>query len=467
MWGIALERDGTLPIRRQLYGQLKEKITQGILKPGETVLSTRELAKAMNVSRNTVSEAYDLLIAEGYLQSRQGAPTRVADGIVPAALPEVPTAIPARGETAQPASVSFRTGRPDLRQLPKYLWQQALRRAAENLTPDQYGYSGPQGLAELREEIAAWLFRRRGLVTAAADIFITAGATHALHLIADVLELGGQRILMEDPCHKGMLQTFRNKGCQIVPVPVDGQGLKTDLLPAGAEARAVYVTPSHQFPLGGILPAARRSALIRYARENDAYIIEDDYDSEFRYAGEPVAPLHNMAPERVLYVGTFSKVLFPALRVGYAILPPALHQKWRHHRTYDDVMNPPFEQAAVAELLHTRKLDRHIRQMRRLYGARRAVLLEALRETFGSSLTAFGDAAGLHVAVDFPGCSFDGHFTDACRHHGVELALVESHCLEKGRHAGKLLLGYGHLEPPEIRAGVNILANILGPLPMV
>jgi GntR family transcriptional regulator/MocR family aminotransferase len=482
MWGIELERGGALPIRRQLYLQLKDRIEQGLLMPDDPVLSTRELAKTLNVSRNTVCDAYDLLVAEGYLIARQGAPTRVAAGIMPAgsAGPKVPSqravtvikstpvqppddAMPPSGKV--PLAVSFRTGRPDLRELPGYLWQQTLSRACAALPREQYGYSGPEGLLSLREEIAAWLLRSRGLITSAQDIFITAGATHGLHLIADVLGLGGQSILIEDPCHQGMLQTFLGKGCRIIPVPADEQGLVTALLPEVTDARAVYVTPSHQFPLGGILPAARRSALVRYARENDLYIIEDDYDSEFRYSGEPVSPLHNLDPQRVLYVGTFSKVLFPALRVGYVIVPPLLQKAWRRHRTYDDVMNPPFEQAAVAELLRTRKLDRHIRRMRRLYGQRRSVLLDALKETFGSDLAAYGDAAGLHVAVNFPGRHFDAGFHARAMDAGIEILTVEKHCINKWLHSGKLLFGYGHLAPEEIRLGVKILDEFLNRQP--
>lgn len=459
MLSIELNRKSELQLWRQIYQSLKELMISGQLKAGEALPSTRELAKELDVSRNTVCEAYDLLIAEGFVISRQGAPTRVAYGLC--IEPVEPALSPKIKKAVQSISVSFRTGRPDLRQFPRFLWQQLLHKASEELPLKAFGYTRPQGLADLRAEIAAWLFRSRGLKVASDDIFITAGATHGLHLIADILCGDGQKILMEDPCHIGMLGTFINKGCSIVPIPVDAEGMQTDYLSRCGSTGAIYVTPSHQFPLGGILPASRRAALIRFARENNLYIIEDDYDSEFRYSGEPIAPLHTMDPQRVIYVGTFSKAVFPALRIGYVILPYPLQERWRDLRTHTDVQNPPFEQAALAEFLRTRKLDRHIQKMRKIYGQRRQVLLKSLEEAFGNEWIAFGDAAGLHIAIDFPGMNFDEAFRNNCLQNGLYITPVESHCIEKGQHQSMLLIGYGHLEPDVIKKGVELLSDII------
>ncbi|UUZ79340.1 PLP-dependent aminotransferase family protein [Paenibacillus sp. P26] len=387
MWGIALQRESEIPMKRQIYQAPRERILNGELKAGEALPSTRELAKELKVSRNTINEAYDMLIVEGYVLSRRGAPTRVAEGLN---LQTKPEGLPLSGAPAAPSlSADFRTGQPDLRRFPRYLWQQILLKTFQELTSDQFGYTGPQGLPRLREEIAAWSLRSKGLTVDARDIFITAGATHALHLIADLLYREDHEILVEDPCNIGMLQVFLNKGYPVARVPVDTQGLQTEYLD-GRRACAVYVTPSHQFPLGGILPAGRRAALIRFARDHDIYIVEDDYDSEFRYYGDPVAPLYTMDPGRVIYVGTFSKVLFPALRIGYAVLPRKLQSRWRNLRTHTDVQNPPFDQAALAEFLHSRKFDRHIGKMRKLYGERRQVLLSALEAYFGDTWRPWG-----------------------------------------------------------------------------
>jgi GntR family transcriptional regulator/MocR family aminotransferase len=458
MWGIELNRQSEQPLKRQIYQELKERIMRGQLQSDDALPSTRELSQDLGVARNTVGEAYEMLIAEGFVISRQGAPTRVAEGLC---LKQPSTAPREFSPPQRRWKADFGTGRPDLRQFPRFLWQRLLHQASLELPIELYGYTGPEGLSALRSEIAAWLFRNRGLTVSPEDILITAGATHALHLLADLLYGKGKKVLMEDPCHQGMLRTFRFKGCPVAPVPVDAQGIRTQCLTGGRDVCAVYVTPSHQFPLGGILPAARRAALVRFAADHGLYIIEDDYDSEFRYCGEPIAPLYAMAPQSVIYVGTFSKSLFPALRIGYVILPPPLHKRWNSLRTHTDVQNPPFAQAALAEFMRTRKLDRHVQKMRRIYGQRRQVLLESLKDAFGGAWTAYGDAAGLHVAIDFPERRFDGTFRKSCLQRDIRITPVESHCIAKGRHQSKLLIGYGHLEPEEIRNGVQLLHDCM------
>ena len=457
MLGIELDRQSASSLKRQIYTQLKARIAGGLLKAGDEVASTRELSRALGVSRNTVGEAYEMLLAEGWLISRPRSPTRVAEALC---LPASAGTAPEQVAGTPPVRYSFRTGQPELRNFPRYQWLQTLRRSAGLLAPDAYGYTGPQGLHSLREEIAAWLFRSRGLSAPPEDIFITAGATHALHLACDVLELSGRKVLTEDPCHSGMLQTFLDRRCAIVPIPVDSHGLRTELMAGAGDVAAIYVTPSHQFPLGGILTAPRRAALIRFARETGAMIIEDDYDSEFRYGGSPVAPLQSADPLRVVYVGTFSKVLFPALRIGYAVVPGPLQARWRRLRTHDDVQNPTFEQAALSEFLRSGKLDSHARKMRKLYGGRRETLLEALTAAFPGA-KAVGDAAGLHAAVEFPGRSFDEAFRQRALQAGIEVTPAETHCIVKGRLAGTLLLGFGHLEPEELREAVTALRGFM------
>lgn len=459
MWGIELKRQSEVPLKRQIYQALREQILNGRLQAGDSLPSTRELASELQVSRNTVNEAYDMLIVEGFVLSRQGAPTRVADGLCLEKGTE--TGSLGKEKPALSFLADFRTGQPDLRHFPRYLWQQISQKTLqEAMTADLLGYSGPQGLPGLREEIAAWLFRSKGLSVDAHDIFITAGATHALHLVSNLLYQDGGQILVEDPCNINMLQSLVSRGCQIVPIPVDEWGLQTDYL-NGKRACAVYVTPSHQFPLGGILPAGRRTALIRFAREHESYIVEDDYDSEFRYYGDPVTPLYAMDPERVIYIGTFSKVLFPALRIGYVILPGNLHKRWRSLRTHTDVQNPPFEQAALAEFLRTRKFDRHIGKMKKLYGERRQALLSALNGCFKDIWRSWGDAAGLHLAVQFAGMTFDDAFVEKCRRSRIRIAPVVHHSIRGDEHVDKLLFGYGHLEPGEIYEGISLLHDML------
>ncbi|MCO7125325.1 PLP-dependent aminotransferase family protein [Sporolactobacillus shoreicorticis] len=459
MWGIELNRQSELSLRRQIYKAMTDRMLSGHVKAGEKLPSTRELAHALSVSRNTVNEAYDLLIAEGFVISHQGAATRVADGLHI----ERDSQVKQPDQKTKPQSfiVNFQTGRPDLNAFPRYLWQRMAQKVFHEFKPEQLGYTGTQGLPELRSEIAAWLYRSKGLLVNTNDLFITAGSTHALHIIADLVCQKGKQFLIEDPCHSGIYHILQNKGCPIAPVPVDANGLQTDGL-EGTNACAIYVTPSHQFPLGGILPAGRRAELIRFAGKSGTYIVEDDYDSEFRYLGEPITPLYAMNPDRVIHVGTFSKSLFPAIRIGYAVLPPTLHQRWRDLRKYTDVQNSFFDQAVLAEFLHTRKFDRHLRQMRKRYDQRRQTLLASLTAFFGRQWRPWGDASGLHLAAEFPGLRFDDSFINTCRQKGIYLTSVANHCIrDKKRHMNKLLLGYGHLEQDEIHRGISLLHDLV------
>jgi GntR family transcriptional regulator / MocR family aminotransferase len=466
MWGIELQHNSEITLSRQIYSTFRSRIMDGRVKSGEALPSTRELAAQLAVSRNTVCEAYDMLLAEAFIESRQGSPTRVAQGvqldIVRRSEILDKKSGAAASENDRPAcgiKADFRTGLPDLHKFPMHQWLQLMHKASEQLSPEQWGYTGPEGLLSLRAEIAAWLFRSRGMDINPEEVFITAGATHALHLLSELLFTDSGEIIVEDPCHTGMLRALKNRGFKVIPVPVDEHGLRTGFLES-LHSKAVYVTPSHQFPLGGILTAGRRTELIHYAEEHKAYIIEDDYDSEFRYVGTPVAPLHSMDPDRVIYVGTFSKIIFPSLRIGYVILPRELQSRWRYLRIHTDVQNPPFEQATLAEFMHSRRFDRHIQQMRRLYGHRRQALLQALDKEFGRMHRIWGDAAGLHLAVEFIGCDFNKSFLQKCKENGIYLQTIETHCIHKGRHTDKLLLGYGHLDPEDIQADVLLLGKI-------
>jgi len=454
-----IDRTSDEPIRRQIYQQLRTQILNGTLRQGEALASTRQMASDLAVSRSTVVEAYDMLLAEGFLESRQGSQTVVANGIA-MQVQEKPVEL-TRPANKREILADFTTGRPDLSSFPRSQWNRLLQQAAQTLSAEDYGYTGPQGYAPLRAEIAAWLSRSRGIAVSAEDVFITAGATHALRILADLLCGTGGRVMLEDPCHKGLYDTLVAGNCAIVPISADDHGMRTDLLTGDECAQMIYVTPSHQFPLGGILPASRRAALIRYAREQGIYIVEDDYDSEFRYVGAPISPLVSMDAERVIYVGTFSKTMFPALRIGYAILPKELQSRWRYLRTHHDVQNPIFDQAALAMFLRSRAFDRHIRFMRARYARRRQMLVNVLNEEFGSACVICGDAAGLHLAVRIIGCEFRDEFQAFCREKGIIVKTMESHSIIKGEHMDHLVLGYGHLEEQQIVHGVHLLGEAI------
>ena len=454
-----IDRTSGETIRRQIYQQLRAQILGGVLREGEALVSTRQLASELSVARSTVVEAYDMLLAEGFLESRQGAQTIVASNVAMQILSEP------KSQTSTIAVrnilADFTTGRPDLSGFPRALWQRTLSQSMPTLSVADYGYTGPEGYAPLRMEIAAWLSRSRGIYVPAEDVFITAGATHALHILADLLCGGGGSVILEDPCHKGLYDTLKAANCGIIPISADDHGMQTEFLTKDEHANMIYVTPSHQFPLGGILPAARRTALIRYAREREIYIVEDDYDSEFRFAGAPISPLYALDPQRVIYVGTFSKTMFPALRIGFALLPKQLQSAWRYLRTHNDVQNPILDQATLTQFLQNRALDRHVRNMKKRYATRRQALVSALVDQFGKNCTVCGDEAGLHLAAQIEGCVFQDDFQAFCRERGIVVKTMESHCIVKNKHQDQLVIGYGHLEPEEIERGVQLLAETI------
>ncbi len=459
MWGIDLQSGGEIGLSRQIYLTLKNRILTGQMRQGEALPSTRELAKFLNVSRNTVCAAYDMLWTEGFIISKQGAPSRVADGLQlrPADIAQTGR----KKQTSEPdIRWDFRTGQPDLSEFPWKLWHDMIRAAADKLSARQYAYGGPKGYEPLCEEIAGWLLRARGMEVDPKDVFITSGSTQALYLLVAILKNGRGAFALENPSHPGIRTMIADRNIPLLRLPVDSRGADITAL-AGKAVTAVYVTPSHQFPLGGVLPADRRAQLLRLASEQDFYIIEDDYDSEFRYSGMPVSPIYAMDSSRVVYVGTFSKTMFPALRIGFVALPEALQKKWRHSRKYLDVQNPVLEQAALAEFLRTRKMDKHIRRMRRIYGERRSALLEAVRAEFGSNCIPRGDASGLHAALQFPGMRFDARFISRCEHAGIRISAVSQYCDSEIEHRDTLLIGYGHLRPEQIAGGIKAFASVV------
>lgn len=459
MLGLDLKRDESSGLAEQLYLQLKELILGGRLEGGRRLPSSRELAGELAVLRNTVITAYERLAAEGFIESRAGALSKITSGL--ALEPGEDRNRPQLG-AVKPKSrikVDFKTGQPDLKLFPKHLWGKIMRQAVTNLPPEYFGYRQRAGYQPLRREIAAWLQRQRGLKAAPEDIFICSGATAGLFLLTDLL-YEGLPFAVENPSHPAIEAVLNLKGYPIRWAPVDENGLNiSQFNPEGLSA--VYVTPSHQFPLGGIMDAARRTALIRLARKHDFFIIEDDYDSEFRYQGPPIGPLYSLDPSRVIYVGTFSKTLYPALRIGFVILPQSLQMPWLRRRKFFDVQNPVLEQAALAEFLRLGKMERHVRLMRGHYAAKRKAVLDAVAESFGNRARVLGDAAGLHLTLEVAGANFDQKYLDHCQAEGVRISTLAAYCPGTLGHRDKLLLGYGHLSREDICYGVKVLAESL------
>lgn len=468
-----------MPLYRQVYARLRQAILDGDLAPGERLPASRGLAKTLSVSRNVVLLAYDQLCAEGYVEGRVGAGTFVA-----AALPDRPTAPDAGGSRmvalprlsayarrvmshyrkrwpvdAAPPHHDFRFGAvaPDRHSL--RIWRQLLNRHAERfLTID----TPVQGHVPLREAIADYLQRNRGMHCAPEQIVVVNGTQQALDLIARVFVDPGDRVVIEEPHYAGAREVMLAAGARLLPVPVDGDGLLTEQLPETG-ARLVYITPSHQFPTGAVLPLARRLALLDWARRHGAYLIEDDYDSEFRYAGRPLESLQVLDRDgRTLHIGTFSKNLFPSLRLGFLIVPTPLILPFRATKQLADRHSAMLNQVVLAEFIAAGHFERHLRRMRAANERRRTALLDVLERELGSRIEVTGNHAGMHLALWLPGVD-PGRLDDiirAARAREVGVYSLNPNFFGPVRRAG-LLLGYESLSIAAIEEGIRRLAGVL------
>jgi GntR family transcriptional regulator/MocR family aminotransferase len=424
----------------------------GRLGPGAALPSSRALARELGVSRGVVVEAYAQLQAEGYLVARQGAPTRVSEASSPG-----PGAAPAAAGERAPR-FDFRTGRPDVSLFPRGAWLASLRRALRDAPDARFDYGDPRGAPELRGALARYLGRVRGVACDPERVVVTSGMAQGMALFARALTAGGaRRMAMEDPSSAPGREQLASNGLEIVPVPVDEDGLVVERLPeAGLDT--VMITPAHQFPLGVVLAPGRRAALIDWAARSGAVVLEDDYDAEYRYDRQPVGAVQGLAPDLVAYAGSTSKTLAPGLRLGWLVVPERLLDAVTAAKESDDLGTPVVEQLALADFLERGELDRHLRRTRSVYRARRDALVAALERVLPDCPPA-GVAAGLHLVVRLPAGTDERAVLDAARSRGLGLSGISEHRVEPGPPA--LLLGYGRLPEPAVEPAVRLLADSL------
>jgi GntR family transcriptional regulator/MocR family aminotransferase len=411
-----------------------------------------------------VIEAYDLLYAEGFTRGRHGSGTYIADGAAYSSPthPEAPVVeVVSMGYESPAGVINFKPGTPDLRLFPTRLWLRMLKDVFSLADGDLFAYGQPEGRPELRQAIRDYLVSQRGVVCHPDQIVVTAGTTQAIGIAGSLLLGERRQVVLEDPITHDIQLIIRSEGGIIHPVEVDDAGLITDELPADVVPAFIYVTPSHQFPLGGTMPIQRRIALLEYAERTGAFVVEDDYDSEFRFDGPPLNSLQSLAPDRVVYIGTFSKTLCPALRTGYLVLPPALIARGRSRKWHCDLHNETASQLALACFVRQGHYLRHTARMRRLYGLKRRVLENGLREAFGDRARIIGSAAGLHLAARFPGVAFDAELLAELEVAGVRVYPAEMHAIRPGRLTDTLIIGYGNLDEGLIREGLGILRKVL------
>jgi len=473
------------PLHRQIYDALKSAIRGGRLAAGARLPSTRTLAVDLNVSRNTVSLAYEQLAAEGYVVARHrsamlvssGAPGRPAPpSIRPVPKPEprlsaygqrlagVPNMPPSGSYASRHLRYDFRYGRPAFDDFPRETWRQMVAARMRRTVPESFGYAPPAGYAPLREALAEYLARARGMSCNAGQIIIVNGSQQAFDLVARVLLDPGDRVVVEEPGYHGSRLTFHAAGADLVAVPVDREGLDTTRLPpVTARVRMACVTPCHQFPTGVIMPLSRRLALMDWATRSGAWIVEDDYVSEFRYEGRPIEALQALDHSgRVIYIGTFSKILYPALRLAYVVVPPALVAPILSAKWIADRYSTMLGQEALTDFIASGRFERYLRRACKSNAARRRALIGAFEDNLGDRVEIAGENAGVHLLVwlkDIEPRDVDAIIAKAAR-AGVGIYPIDLYYSRPPRRAG-LLFGYAALTEAEIRRGIRRLAEIL------
>lgn len=469
------------PGARQIYETLREQVIAGVFGEDGLLPSSRALAVELGVSRTTVTVAYEQLLAEGFITVRQGARPRVASAVVDRGVPDSrpkrsgPIRLSAYGERIRSVPVwrdqvanqlvaDFRYGDLAPSDFPAGIWKRAMN-AVMTRRPGPLVYNDPRGSRRLRVALRGYLWRARTLRCELNQIMIVNGSQQGLDLCARLLLDPADRFVIENPCYAMARHVFSGAGALAVPIAVDGEGLKTDML-RGVEARLAYVTPSHQFPLGGVMTISRRRQLIEWARQNGAYVIEDDYDSEYRYDINPVPPLHGLGnSDNVVYLGTISKTLSPTLRIGYLVVPPDLQEVFATAKQLIDRHSPVAEQEALASLIESGAYESHVRRVRRLNGERRQTLLNRLRLAFGDRIAIEGADAGLHIVVrlaDLPSV-LEPALIEEARRIGIGLhsvtSLYDPAIAEAQSDRLSLVMGYSALEIRQIERGVELLAQ--------
>lgn len=477
---LVLDRSDHRALQRQLYDRLRQLILSGRMPTGTRLPASRTMARALAVSRNTVVAAFDQLAAEGFVETNKGGGTRVA--ALSAGL--FGTTAQHTGDDPQPASMTLSTrgqllteiqrdqrlgptarhamfvhGVPDLAAFPRALWARLLGRAARLAPPEGLDYGNVQGLPILREALTRYLREARAVVCRPDQIFVVSGAQSGIDLVARLLLDRGNHVWLEDPCYRGALAAFLGAGAAIVPLPVDQDGIS--IQQNAPVPRMIYVTPSHQYPLGMLTSLDRRLQLLQVAARHRALILEDDYDSEFRYVGQPIASLQGLSGgARVIYLGSFSKTLIPGIRVGYMVVPEGLIDPMRNALRNIGALPATMIQAALAQFIDDGHLRAHIRRMRAIYEERRARLIQILQDRLQGVGTLEQAPAGLQLALSLPRAISDRNVEDASARQGIETLALSRLAIQR-KDINGLLLGYGNAPLAHIEPAASTLAGII------
>lgn len=473
---INVDRRASKPLYQQIYDSFRSRIVRGELRAGDLVPSSRELARESRISRLPVMTAYAQLLAEGYFESRVGAGTFISSSLPSRSTGSSPSA--ARGQrllSAQAAALPkyerpswaeslgpFQVGQPELQKFPIEIWLKLIARYSRRMRLKALQYGDAMGLPELREAIATYLRTSRGVGCEARQIMIVSGSQQALDLATRVLLDAGSAAWVEEPGYWLVHHVLKAGRCRIVPVPVDAEGLNvTAGIKLNRNARAAFVAPSHQYPLGVTLSASRRLQLLEWAQRSRAWIVEDDYDSEYRYGSLPIASLQGLdGNARVIYIGTFSKVMFPSLRLGYLVIPLDLVERFSAMRQVMDICPTHITQAVMSDFIREGHFARHVRRMRPIYAERRRVLIAELEHQLGDSSTIMGDQAGMHLAIFLAPGRDDRKIAATAARQSLWLSALSSSYVGRAPRHG-FVLGFGNAKANDIPQGVRHLKKLI------
>ena len=451
---VTIDRDSRRTLRAQIEDQLRGAIRDGRLKRGAILPSTRDLALQLAVSRPIVVEAYAQLAAEGYVVLRQGARPRVAEYVKAPRASSVPVPL-----LTDAPRFDFRPGTPDLAAFPRATWLRSLREALATMPDADLGYTNQHGVEPLRLALTDYLGRVRGVVTDPNRVVVTSGYAQGRALVCRALAaVGVKRIAVEEPCHAEVWESSLRAGLELAPITVDGDGIQVDMLERSG-AGALIMTPAHQYPSGAVLSGERRTAVLEWLRKNNAVAIEDDYDAEYRYDRAPVGAIQARDPDRIIYAGTTSKTLAPALRLGWLVVPQRLLEPVRQQQKLVDFGAPRIEQHAFADFLSRGELDRHLRRMRTRYRSRRDALVEAFARELPDA-EVHGIRAGLHATVRLAAGDARKIREEAAK-RGIAFTALQDYYLKPGGTPRMLVMSYARMSEPTIRAGIKALAAVV------
>jgi GntR family transcriptional regulator/MocR family aminotransferase len=454
---VEVRRDSSVPLHQQLESGIRDRIRQGLLRPDAILPATRALATDLGLSRGVVVEAYQQLVAEGYLVSRVGGYTQVA----PAAAGN-PVEQRRAAATDGPPRIDFKYSKPDVSQFPRTAWLRSIRKVLDETPNTSLAYLDGRGAIELRDALADYLNRVRGTSARPENMLVCNGFAQGSRLLLQVLAAAGyRRLAVEDPSDDEVREVATRAGLETVGVPVLETGLDVDALERSG-ADVVLVTAAHQFPTGAVASAQTRAGLVAWAAKHDALVVEDDYDAEYRYDREPIGAIQGLAPEAVVYAGTASKTLAPGLRLGWLILPSRLVEPMATAKVIDDRGSPVLDQLTFADFVARGEFDRHLRRMRPRYRRLRDTLVDRLAEQV-PDLVPIGVSAGLHVMTWLPPDLSEAAVADAALERGLGVHGLAPYWVGKAGPEG-LVFGYGSLSERSIVEGVDLLADAIGSL---